>query len=183
MPSLVNETLIVLIPKISNPTKLAHYRPISLCNVSYKLVTKIIVNRIKDFLPSIIAPTQSSFVPRRQITDNIVIVQEVLHTMKSKYSGKGMMAIKLDLEKAYDRLNWDFLRETLLDIGIPADWTSLIMHCTASNAFRLCWNGDITDVFLPSRGIRQGDPLSPYLFVMCIERLSHLINEAVNSNQ
>ena len=68
IPSLVNETLIVLIPKISNPTKLAHYRPISLCNVSYKLVTKIIVNRIKDFMPSVIAPTHSSFVPRRQIT-------------------------------------------------------------------------------------------------------------------
>ena len=87
---LCNKTLIVLISKTPSPTKLNNYRPISLCNVSYKLVTKVIVNRLKDILSSLISPTQSSFVPKRQITDNVVIVKEILHSISQKRSGRGL---------------------------------------------------------------------------------------------
>ena len=94
-----------MIPKIPSPVKLTHYRPIRLCNVSYKLVTKVIVDCIKDILPSLIGPTQSSFVPKMQIRDNVIVVQEVLHSMNIRKNRKGIMTIKLDLEKAYDHLN------------------------------------------------------------------------------
>lgn len=104
MPEHLKETHIVLIPKSDHPELASQFRPIGLCNVVYKIVTKVIVNRIKPHLPFFISNTQSSFVPGRQGTDNIVIMQEVLHTMKRKQGVKGYMAIKIDFEKAYDRL-------------------------------------------------------------------------------
>ena len=99
MPKKVNQTLIVLISEVDNLTKLNNFRPISLCNVLYKVVTKVLVDRIKQVLPSLIAPTQSSFVPKRQIIDNVVIVHEVIHSMHNKRSGEGLMLFKLDLRK------------------------------------------------------------------------------------
>jgi len=104
LPSGVNGTFITLIPKIANLERVTQFRPIGLCNVVYKLITKCIVNRLKRVLPEIISPTQSSFVAGRQITDNVNIMQEVLHSMRRKSGEKGWMAIKLDLKKAYDRL-------------------------------------------------------------------------------
>lgn len=142
LPSDVLVSLVVLIPKVENPERLTQFRPISLCTVLYKLVTKVIVNRIKLMLPDLIDLTQSSFVPRRQITDNIIVVQEVVHSMSKKRTGKGLMLIKLDLDKAYDRLNWDFLRDTLHSIGLVSSWIDLIMHCTKSNELQLQWNSE-----------------------------------------
>lgn len=116
MSKRLNDTHIVLIPKVENPEFANQFRSISLCNVAYKIVTKTIVNRIKPMMPHLTACTQSSFVPGRQITDNIVIVQEVIHTMRNKQGSKGFMAIKIDFEKAYDRLRWSFIQDTLLEI-------------------------------------------------------------------
>ena len=101
----VNQTFLVLIPKGPQPEDIRDFRPISLCNVIYKLVTKIIVNRIKTHMPTIISPNQCSFVPGRHSSDNIIVAQEVIHSMKTMKGKKGFMAIKIDLEKAYDRLN------------------------------------------------------------------------------
>lgn len=99
-PEKLNETFLVLIPKVENPQIVTQLRPIGLCNVAYKTITKMIVNRLKPILSKLVAPTQSSFVPGRQISNNIIIVQEILHTMRRKKGRKGFMAIKLDLEKA-----------------------------------------------------------------------------------
>lgn len=104
MPPNLNDTFLVLIPKIDTPELASQFRPIGLCNVIYKIITKCIVNRIKPMMPHLISCTQTSFVPGRQITDNIVIVQEVIHTMRSKQGKTRYMAIKIDFEKAYDRL-------------------------------------------------------------------------------
>lgn len=101
----VNQTLLVLIPKVENPESLKDMCPISLCNVIYKMITRIIANRIKPYLPELIAPNQSSFVPGRHSNDNIIVAQEVLDSMKLKKGTRGLMAIKIDLEKAYDRLS------------------------------------------------------------------------------
>lgn len=109
----VNGTLIVLIPKKDHPEVIGDLRPISLCNVIYKEVTKIIVNRLKPILPQVIAPNQCSFVPGRHSSDNIIIAQEVIHSMRNMKKKKGFMAIKIDLEKAYDRINWHFLLSCL----------------------------------------------------------------------
>lgn len=92
------------------------------------------------------------------------------------------MAIKIDLEKAYDRLNWNFVRDTLVDISLPPNFVNLVWHCISTSSMRVLWNGETLEEFRPSRGIRQGDPLSSLLFVLCIERLFHLINICVEKN-
>ena len=183
LPSTLNETFLVLLPKKEKPELPSQYRPIGLCNVAYKIITKAIVNRIKPLMPKLTSCTQTSFVPGRQITDNIVIVQEVLHTMKRKKGGKGLMTIKIDFEKAYDRLKWDFIRDTLVEMNIPLRLLEIIMECVSTVSFQVLWNGEKTEPFKPSRGIRQGDPLSPYLFVLCMERLNQVIEEAVISGR
>lgn len=127
------DSLVVLILKVIHHKRLTLFFPISLCIVLYKLVTKVIVNRLKSILPILIAPSQSSFVPGRQITDNIVVVQEVVHTMCRRQSGKGLMMVKLDLEKAYEPLKWNFVMDTLWCIGLSKSWINLIMNYIQSN--------------------------------------------------
>ena len=183
MPSHLNDTFLALIPKVEHPEKVSQFRPIGLCNVGYKIITKTLVNRLKPILPSLISNTQSSFVPGRQITDNIVIMQEVLHTMRRKQGVKGYMAIKIDFEKAYDRLRWSFIRDTLHQMNLPLLLINVIMECISTAAMQVLWNGEPTAKFHPTRGIRQGDPLSPYLFVMCMERLYQTIEEAIVANR
>ncbi|QHO46030.1 LINE-1 retrotransposable element ORF2 protein [Arachis hypogaea] len=175
----INETLLVLIPKIEPVSSLKHMRTINLCNVSYKVVTKILAKRLQTLMAKLVRPTQTSFVPGRHSSDNIIITQEVIHSIRNKKGGKGWMAIKIDLEKVYDRLKWSFINDTLMDIGFPSHITNLIYGCISSARMRVLWNGDELEEFTPSRGIRQGDPISPYLFVLCIEHLSQLIDAAV----
>ena len=104
LPNL-NHTYIVLIPKIKNPIKVSNYRPISFCNVIYKIIAKVLANKLKQVLPHIISPTQSTFVPGRLITDNVLVAYEAFHTMHGRKKGKtGTLAMKLDISKAYDRV-------------------------------------------------------------------------------
>nr|GMD52524.1 ribonuclease H [Ipomoea batatas] len=142
LPEGLNDTLLVLIPKVRRPENIKQFRPISLCNVSYKVITKTITNRLKVLLPKIVSPFQSSFVPGRQITDNVFIYQEVMHTMRKKRGPHGIMAIKLDLEKAYDRLSWTFIRSTLHELGFTNSWVNLIMQCVETPRMSIIWNGD-----------------------------------------
>ena len=131
------KTLLVLIPKVDNPNHLKNFRPISLCNVIYKIVTKVLVNRIRAFLPRIVSPLQGSFIPRRGTLDNIILAQEMIHWMHRKQSKKGAVAFKLDLEKAYDRVEWSFLEATLQDFGFLDMTIKLIMHCVRSSNFSI----------------------------------------------
>ncbi|KAF7839819.1 DNA polymerase alpha subunit B [Senna tora] len=176
----INHTLIVLVPKTARPECLKDLRPISLCNVIYKAITKVLANRIKGIMPLLVATNQCSFVPERHSTDNVVVIQEVVHSMRCMKGKKGLMAIKIDLEKAYDRISWDFVVDTLKEVGFGDTFMNLIHHCLITPSLQILWNGGKTDSFKPSRGIRQGDPISPYLFVLCIERLAH-IQRAIGS--
>ena len=117
MPDEVNNSFIVLIPKSQSPTSFNHYRPISLCNIVYKIITKLLVSRLRNILHKLISPTQATFIPGRWIAKNQVIVHEMLHSFKTRKVKYGLMAIKIDLQKAYDRVNWNFLQAVLKNFG------------------------------------------------------------------
>lgn len=103
-----NYTNLVLIPMVENPTEVGQFRHISLCNVSYKIVAKILAGRLRMVLPKIILGHQNAFVPNRQIHENIILVHEVMHTLWRKQGQGGLLAAKIDLEEAYDKVNWGF---------------------------------------------------------------------------
>ena len=117
MPKKVNNSLIVLIPKISNPTTVNHFKLIRLCNVVYKIILKLLVEKLRPLLDKIISPTQSAFILKKWIAENQIIVQVMLHSFKTRRTKLGLMAIKLDLQKAYDRVAWRFHKVVLLHFG------------------------------------------------------------------
>ncbi|XP_074290171.1 uncharacterized protein LOC141616907 [Silene latifolia] len=171
-----NKTFIVLIPKNDCPERVGDFRPISLCNVIMKVVTKCIANRLKGVMDDLVSPFQSAFVPNRSIADNIVIAQEILHAInRGRYGKMGMMAFKDDMSKAYDRLNWNFIRGVLSYLNLPGSMVQLIMSTIESVSYEILINGAPMGTVNPGCGIRQGDPLSPYIFALCTEVLSQMI--------
>ncbi|CAL1412481.1 unnamed protein product [Linum trigynum] len=129
LPEAVLESTLVLNPKVETPETVTQLRPISLNKVSLKAITKDMTNRLKPVMRKLISSCQSSFIPGRQTTDNIIAVQEILHSFRKKKGKKGGMIFKIDLEKAYDSLRWDFLRDTLKEVGLPSSWINFIMFC------------------------------------------------------
>ena len=179
MPEGVNDTVIVLIPKVKNPQAIKDFRPISLCNVIYKVISKCLVNRLRPHLDGMVSPTQSAFIPGRLISDNALIAFECMHSLSTLKDGRGeFCAYKLDLAKAYDRVDWNFLKCMLSALGFASGWIKWIMACVTSVKFSVRFNGQLLESFSPSCGIRQGDPISPYLFLFVAEALSLLLQNA-----
>jgi hypothetical protein len=169
-----NHTNIALIPKVDNPSLVHHFRPISLTNFNYKIISKILANRFKPLLHKIIFPTQSAFLKGRSIQDNSIIAHEVFHSMKQKKGNGGQMVLKLDMEKAFDSMEWNFLLKILSLLGFHATWIHWIRQCITTSSFSILLDGAPFGKFFPSRGLRQGDPLSPFLFILGSEILSRI---------
>ncbi|XP_019190728.1 PREDICTED: uncharacterized protein LOC109185202 [Ipomoea nil] len=173
------EAFITLIPKKDSPEMASDFRPITLLNVCLKIISKVVVNRMRPIMKSLIDPFQNSFLPRRSTADNIILTQEIVHFMRQKKGSKGLMVVKLDLHKAYDSIAWEFLESTVVVSGFPQNLISLIMFSVRENSISILWNGEKLAPFQPDMGLRQGNPLAPYLFNLVMERLSWDIQEEV----
>ena len=150
---------------------MGNYKPISLCNIVYKIVTKVIVARLRPYLDKLISPLQEAFVPGRKGIDNAIIAQEVIHSINKKKGKVGYMALKIDLEKVYDKLEWSFIKDMLVKINLLVDLVDIIMSCVLTVFTFIMVNEDALESIYSSRGIRQGDPLSLYLFILCMDYL------------
>ena len=161
--------------KVSHPDMITQFRLVSLCNTLYKLVSKVILQRLKSYIANIINPCQAGFVPGCRMSDNIILVQEIIRTMVCKTGPKGHVALKLDLDKVYDRLEWSFIQETLEFFQIPPSLIKLFMNMISLTRFHIMWNGSPLPAIILSRG-------ELYLLIclfLCLERLSILLEEAV----
>ncbi|GKA30765.1 RNA-directed DNA polymerase, eukaryota, reverse transcriptase zinc-binding domain protein [Tanacetum coccineum] len=167
----VNATHITLVPKVGTPQKVSDYRPIACCNVLYKIISKILTNRIKHALHKLVNQSQSVFIPERQITINILLVQELLRGYNRK-NGARRVALKIDIQKAYDTVNWEFLKESLQMFKFPKKMIKWIMVCIKTDAFTINVNNERFGYFKGERGLRKSGPMSPYIFTLVMEVFS-----------
>lgn len=174
----VNHTLLALIPKRTTSNKVDQFRSISLCNVVYKVITKILASRIRPLLDQIIHSSQSAFIPHQSILDNIIINHEIMCHFKARKERKGYIAVKVDMAKAYDMVEWDVLLKILELHGFDKQFYQLIHKFLASTHFSTLVNGSPYGFFTSYGGIRQGDPLSSALFAILSDLLSRICDRA-----
>jgi hypothetical protein len=177
----LNATFVSLIPKKAGVVEIKDFRPISLIGGMYKIISKDLTNRLKSVLRKIVSQSQNAFIKGRQILDSVLVANECLDSQLR--SGVPGIIYKLDLEKAYDHVNWEFFLYLLERCGFEERWRCWIAHCISTVRFSILINGSTSRVFSSSRGLRQGDPLSLLLFVLVMEALSRMLSAKVESGR
>ncbi|GKV09573.1 hypothetical protein SLEP1_g21054 [Rubroshorea leprosula] len=173
----LNSSFLTLIPKKFNSMELKDYRPISLIGCVYKLLTKVLASRIKAVMPRIISETQSAFLRGRQLVDGVLVLNEVVEEVKRRK--QLAFVFKANFAKAYDCVDWSFLEWMMDRLGFGIKWRGWIMECLSTSKISVLVNGSPTEEFKVGKGLRQGDPLSPFLFLMIGEGLNGLVQKVV----
>ncbi|KAL5569507.1 hypothetical protein UlMin_026082 [Ulmus minor] len=147
----LNQSNIIQVPKGQNPKTTNQFRPIAVCNVIYKVISNLLANRVMPLLDKLICLTQNDFMPGRSIHNNSVLIQDVIHALKKKRGSQGWMAMKIDLQKAYDRLSWKFLNSVLTAFGFHPRWIRWVLLCYFTTSMTLMLNGASFHSFHPKR--------------------------------
>jgi len=174
-----NASFIALVPKVRDPVMLEQYRAISLVGTMYKIISKVLAGRMKNVLPSIIDESQSAFIKERGILDSVIMANEAVEDLRR--NGRSGLCLKVDFEKAYDSVRWDFLYDMLQRMSFHSKWISWIRGCMESATVSVLVNGSPMEEFKPFRGLRQGDPLAPFLFLVVTEGLVGLVRQVVKA--
>lgn len=175
-----NATILTLGPKKPNPSIMGDFRPIACCNVVYKCITKILANRLLLGLDAVISNNQAAFMPLRSILENVLLSQELVRDYH-KENGTPRCTLKVDLMKAYDSVNWEFILCCLQSMGAPSKFVHWIRECITNPTFSVAVNGTLVGYFQGGRGLIQGNPISPYLFIISMEVLAQLFVEAARN--
>jgi hypothetical protein len=176
----INSTFISLIPKKDCPQTLNDFRPISLVGSLYKVLAKLLANRLKNVIGSVISDTQSAFVKGRQILDGILVANEVVD--EAKKLKKDLLLFKVDFEKAYDSVDWKYLDDVMGKMSFPTLWRKWMRECVTTASAAVLVNGSPTEEFSLARGLRQEDPLSPFLFLLAAEGFHIMMDSLITHN-
>jgi hypothetical protein len=177
----LNLGVITLLPKREDAVQIQQYRSICLLNVSFKIFTKVGTNRVTGIAHNVIRPSQTAFMPGRHILEGVVVLHETIHELhRKKMDG---VLFKIDFEKAYDKVKWSFLQQTLRMKGFDPKWCDLITNFVEGGSVGVKVNDDIGHYFQTKKGLRQGDPLSPLLFNIIVDMLAILIARAKEDGQ
>jgi hypothetical protein len=180
LPKSLLAYFVALIPKVSSPLELKDYRPISLLGSLYKLLAKVLARRLASVLNSVISPTQSAFLKGRNLVDGVLVVNELVDYAKK--AKKDCLIFKVDFEKAYDLVDWGFLEYMMGRVGMRAKWVAWMKACVFGGSMSVLVNGSPTEEISIQRGLKQGDPLAPFLFLLVAEGFSGLMRNAVELN-